>query len=684
MSTFLDREQERESDAPPSAAAATSPFGFGSAPRAAWEVQRDKPTVPGQPGDVIGVAEGKPRAEYFQTARMANDPTFANANDQPTDIMGQAGTIPALLEAQKNAREGGRHREYQAKRTKFEHEVGLLAAEDPHALGTMQAMCDKARDWIAIMGGGQDAYAALAQDSKSGYGGAVGVSTDPKDPANAGVSAEELEQRKQANAQMMQTIMGGGGNIREMAMALQNFQTMMAKDLQDPEKRKKLEEAMAARKLAEAAAAKPAGEDNEVAKPASEVAANAERQAASLSAGELQNIMGRFDQTKAGEAGDAHGAAKAMFSPTGAEKAADGRHAQFGGAKKEDHDTKLPPMPKEAVDATRALQRAQDSVDRLTTRITSLTGQKTAAQQAASAADAQVARLEGAVASAPPEGKAAAQQQLTAARSALVAKQRELQRLDGELERAKSDLETARGQLTQARVEAAQPSDPGGKSTKSGEKSPMAWSTEKVEERTEVQPNGETKTVHVSETGIKLSANEVAAMKRNKDSPDTLPMIEGMKANIIDSSQPFISEANAADMPLKSGISGTTFRFMEMAELMGQPPENARLAMIGHLTPIGAHSIHEINTAASGFGGKDADKDGKADAPAPGQTDNVAYDSTAPNAKGGPYTPEKMKPLTHEQLNGCALKAGFASLAEANTPPPDADVASAPKPGAAA
>jgi hypothetical protein len=36
-----------------------------------------------------------------------------------------------------------------------------------------------------------------------------------------------------------------------------------------------------------------------------------------------------------------------------------------------------------------------------------------------------------------------------------------------------------------------------------------------------------------------------------------------------------------------------------------------------------------------------------------------------------------MKPLTTEQLTGCALKAGFASLAEANTPPPDAAPAQA-------
>jgi hypothetical protein len=109
--------------APPSVA------GFGTTPVRAWEVQKEK--IDGK-DRVTGVNEGKARAEYFQTARMANDPAMAAANDVPADqpIMSQPGAIPALLEAQKNAREGGKHKEYQAKRVKFEHEVGLMAAEE--------------------------------------------------------------------------------------------------------------------------------------------------------------------------------------------------------------------------------------------------------------------------------------------------------------------------------------------------------------------------------------------------------------------------------------------------------------------------------------------------------------------------------------------------------------------------
>lgn len=676
-------QKNPEQEVPPALAALVPPQlgGFGSRPVAATEVVRDKS------GAQTGTKPGEERAEYFQTARMANDPAMATANAQPTDAMAQAGAIPQLLEAQKQAREGGKHTEYQAKRAKFEHEVGLLAAEDPKALGTMQSMCDKAKDWIAVVGGGDAAYASLAQDASSGYGGAVGMGTE-------GVSPEEAEQRKKANADMMKTIMSGGGNIREMAMALQNFQTMMAKDLMDPTqgpdgltKRQRFEAEQAKRKAAEEAA-KAGPEGQAAGKSADAVAADAKKGAASMSSADMDKMLDRFDDTGAGKQSKAGDAAKAMFSPTKEEKSEGGRHEQFGAAKKEEHDTKLPPMPAEAAGAARTQQAAQDAVDRATVRITTLTGQRGAAEQAAAAADRQVADLEARAGSAPDAQKAAVQQQLTSARSSLVAKHRELSRIDGEIARAKSELDAARSQLSQSKTQAAQP--PGaaggaGGATKAGEKSPLAWSTEKVQEKKEVQPDGTEKTVHVSETGIKLSENEAAAMKRghNPNGPNTLPMIEGQKANIVDANAEFISDANAADMPLKSGISGTTFRFMEMAELMGQPPENARLAMIGHLTPIGAHSIHEINTAASGFG----DKDAAGEKPKEGEKAKesaVAYDAAKPNAEGGPYTPAKMKPLTAEQLSQCAMKAGFASLEEANTPPPDVDPAAPVKPSKAA
>jgi hypothetical protein len=55
-------------------------------------------------------------------------------------------------------------------------------------------------------------------------------------------------------------------------------------------------------------------------------------------------------------------------------------------------------------------------------------------------------------------------------------------------------------------------------------------------------------------------------------------------------------------MPLKAGISGTTYRWMEVVELLGGDPNLARLAAISSLQAADAHSFHEIASAAKGFG----------------------------------------------------------------------------------
>jgi hypothetical protein len=281
------------------------------------------------------------------------------------------------------------------------------------------------------MGGGQEAYASLAQDSATGYGGAVGLATDSK-----GLSEEEAAQRKEANAKMMETIMSGGGNVREMAMALQNFQTMMAKDLMDQTKgedgltkRERLTKEMERRKAEEDAKKSPTGDEAiNGSKPADQVASDAEKTAASFSAGELANVMARFDATGAAKAENEHGGAKAMFSPTKAEKAADGRHAEFGAAKSEDTTPRCRRCPATSVEATRRLQAAQDSVDRATTRITTLTGQKTVAQQQLTQAEAAATSVEGRAAGATDAEKAGLTQQANAARAAVTAKRAELAR----------------------------------------------------------------------------------------------------------------------------------------------------------------------------------------------------------------------------------------------------------------
>lgn len=99
--------------------------------------------------------------------------------------------------------------------------------------------------------------------------------------------------------------------------------------------------------------------------------------------------------------------------------------------------------------------------------------------------------------------------------------------------------------------------------------------------------------------GYELSPREIAAAKANGD---VLPWVIGTVANVVDPSAGFIKTGAELSMPQKAGISGTTFRFMEAAELLGGKPMESRLAMIGALQVIDAHTIYEIASAAKGFG----------------------------------------------------------------------------------
>lgn len=642
--------------------------GYGSAPVIATDVSKDKA------GEVTGYKDSVPRADYFQTAKMANDRDMASANHVPTNIMGQEGAIPKMMEAQKKAREGGSNPKYQALRSKFEHEVGLLAAESPQALGAMKTMCDKSMDMMKIFG---KSAGDLAGDPSTGYGGAVGIGNGVEGTSNKlGPDGKPLplsQEEKDANQTVMGPIMEGKGNIREMAMGLQNMQTMIAKQLADPDKMKAMKEEIKRRQAEEelkaaeeAKAGKPEAAPGTDPSKAADPAKAAEQKAATMSSAELQAMVDRFEQAQKEKA-------KNMFMPSKAEQqqptaeTPGGKHAQFQEAKQEDHDTKLPPMPKDETER----QLALNTVDNLTQRLKSLGAQKVSAQQAEQQAAAAVSAAQSRLSSAPAEGpdRISAQQHLDSTRAIHAGKKAEVPRIEGEIAKATSELHQAQAKIQQLDAKKAAGKEDTSKG-KSGEQNPLAWSRVKVEEKPKTDgkgnpfhdENGQVITEHVAENGIKLSENEVEAMKRlqasGKQPPDTLPMMEGHKANVIDSSQPFITKANEQNMPLKSGISGTTMRFMEMAELMSIPPEDARLAMVGHLQPIEAHSIHEINTAASGFAKKDETGGGKSD---------ISYDAKKANEGGGPYTEDKMKPLKSDQLDKCAVKAGFANVGEANS-----------------
>jgi phage-related protein len=132
-----------------------------------------------------------------------------------------------------------------------------------------------------------------------------------------------------------------------------------------------------------------------------------------------------------------------------------------------------------------------------------------------------------------------------------------------------------------------------------------------------VTPKGEghpqsRSTRKASDAGLKMSSKEKKAPDFN--SPDInagehLPFIEGGKANLVDEGNFWIKEARKLSMPITAGVSGTTQRYMAFGAKIGLAPLNhLRLAMLGFLIPMNAHSFHEIMTAAAGHSGCDYKK----------------------------------------------------------------------------
>ena len=110
------------------------------------------------------------------------------------------------------------------------------------------------------------------------------------------------------------------------------------------------------------------------------------------------------------------------------------------------------------------------------------------------------------------------------------------------------------------------------------------------------ESNPQTLSPRGRETDIGLSGREGRAHGLD----GKLPFLEGMLANMVDSNNEWIQEANDLEMPLRAGISGTTHRWMNFAAQLGANLPGSRLAMLGHLIPTNAHSFHEIMVAAQG------------------------------------------------------------------------------------
>jgi hypothetical protein len=81
--------------------------------------------------------------------------------------------------------------------------------------------------------------------------------------------------------------------------------------------------------------------------------------------------------------------------------------------------------------------------------------------------------------------------------------------------------------------------------------------------------------------------------------------LNGSVENLLKLESDFVREATTTlRMPLKAGISGTTQRVCGLGVLLGvSDVSRVRLAMIGHLQNIQAHSFHEVMVAASGYPG---------------------------------------------------------------------------------
>jgi hypothetical protein len=101
--------------------------------------------------------------------------------------------------------------------------------------------------------------------------------------------------------------------------------------------------------------------------------------------------------------------------------------------------------------------------------------------------------------------------------------------------------------------------------------------------------------------GYELSQREIDFANARNKGTDELPWVRGSVANMVDPTNPFIEQANAASMPLKAGISGTTFRALGLFETLGANMSDARLACLSQLNSIDAHSFHEIAMASNGF-----------------------------------------------------------------------------------
>jgi len=106
----------------------------------------------------------------------------------------------------------------------------------------------------------------------------------------------------------------------------------------------------------------------------------------------------------------------------------------------------------------------------------------------------------------------------------------------------------------------------------------------------DTNPHGRAKPDEAADRFVELSEREA------KDTSDRL---EGWIVNIVNPHHDWLREAKGdLAMPIKSGISGTTYRMMHMADQLGADTPWVRIALMGYLMPSNMHSYHEICASA--------------------------------------------------------------------------------------
>lgn len=116
-------------------------------------------------------------------------------------------------------------------------------------------------------------------------------------------------------------------------------------------------------------------------------------------------------------------------------------------------------------------------------------------------------------------------------------------------------------------------------------------------------------TLEFEEGGKKHSAALSEREKRLVANPrgpgdNLIPWLQGSLINVVNEEHEWVKEARKRAMPVESAISGTTSRVLNTARFFnfkGKEFPALRLAVLGYLINIKAHSFHEIMGAAQGF-----------------------------------------------------------------------------------